>query len=147
VGINLGDTWDETKNPPVKNGGQVADMAGVVSRINSALSAAGFTGITASIDQDNNRLQIIDGGRTHNVSIVEGSDTTAADLGLPTNISSSMLFGNRLVAGLQSTMVRGLTSLSNASNDGMVNFKLHDDTTFSVAVDTTGSVQDMLESI
>lgn len=147
VGINLGDTWDETKNPPEKNGGPVSDMAGVVARINSALTGAGFTGITASVDSENNRLQIIDSTNSRNLSVIEGSDSTAADLGLPTTISGTMLFGNRVLAGMQTTMVKGLTGFAAASHDGMLNFKLHDGAEFSAAVDTSGTVQEMLAEI
>jgi flagellar hook-associated protein 2 len=147
VGVNLSDTWDETKNPPEKNGGPVSDLAGVVSRINSAMTAAGFTGITASVDGENNRLQIIDSTNSRTLSVIEGSDSTAADLGLPTTISGSMLFGGRVLAGMQTTMVKGLTGFAKASHDGLLNFKLRNDAEFSAAVDTTGSVQDMLAEI
>lgn len=147
VGINLSDTWDETKNPPEKNSGPVSDLAGVVSRINAAMTSAGFTGITASIDGENNRLQIIDTTNTRTLSVIEGSDSTAADLGLPTTISGTMLFGTRVLAGMQTTMVKGLTGFAKATHDGMLNFKLHNDAEFSAAVDTSGTVQDMLAEI
>jgi hypothetical protein len=135
VDVNLGDTSDKTKNPPDQRRSGIRSRGrGVAHR--RPLTTAGFTGITASVDGENNRLQIIDSTNAQNLSIIEGSDSTAADLGLQTTrYSGTMLFGSRVLAGMQTTMVKGLTGFATASHDGMVNFKLRNDAEFA-AVDT-----------
>jgi flagellar hook-associated protein 2 len=110
VNVNLSDVYADVSGTPTKTAGAVSDLAGAVTRINSALTAAGFSNIAASIDNENNRLQIVDSTSTRTLSIVEGSDTTAADLGLSSSVTGSALFGRRLMAGMQTTMASGASA-------------------------------------
>jgi flagellar hook-associated protein 2 len=147
VNVNLSDIYEDVNGTTTKTDGAVSDLSGVVSRINTALSDAGFTNIAASVDSDNNRLQIVDSTSTRTLQVIEGSDTTAADLGLASPITGSSLFGKRVLAGLQTTMAGGLTGFAAATHDGLVNFKLRNGAEFTASVDTTTTVQEMLAGI
>lgn len=144
VKINLGDVYATVAGVTSKTEGSVADMGGVVTRINAAMDAAGFSTVRAVVDGGNHRLMVSDSSATRTLSIVEGTDTTASDLGLPTATSGSTLFGKPLMAGLQTTLVRGLKGATGSSADGQVDFRLRNGTSFSSYIETEGSVADML---
>jgi len=144
VKINLGDVWTTTAGVTAKTEGSVADMNGVITRINKAMDAAGFTTVRGSVDSGNNRLMIVDSSVTKTLSVTEGTDSTAADLGLSFSASGSALFGKSIQAGLQTTLVRGLRGSTAGATDGQVDFRLHDGSTFTSYLDTEGSVLDML---
>lgn len=147
VKVNIGDVYGTGDNSTTKIKGAVSDMGGVVTRINEALAAANVSTVSASIDQTNGRLLITSTSGTNPVTITEGTDTTAADLGLTTAPVSGSIQGRRILAGMQTTLVRGLKGGNMAANDGLLNIRLKTDDTFSVNVNTGGSVQDMLTAI
>ncbi len=147
VRVNLGDVWETVGGTLTKVRGAVSDVGGVVTRINEALAAAGTTGVSASIDSTNGRLVIDDSTGTQPLTITEGTDTTAADLGLMTSPVSGDIVGRRILSGMQATMLRGLKGGAMPAHDGALAFTLRNGASFNVTLDTGGSIQDALKAI
>jgi flagellar hook-associated protein 2 len=148
VHVNLGDVYtQDSSNNLTKTEGAVTTVGGVITRINAALSAAGVNGVTASIDANNGRLTITDSTGTQPLTVTENGDTTAADLGLTTTPVSGSIQGRRVLAGLNTTLARGLNGGSGISGDGVLNFTAKDGTAFSVTVDPNASLNDIFNQI
>ncbi|MFA6046728.1 MAG: flagellar filament capping protein FliD, partial [Phycisphaerales bacterium] len=152
VNINVGDVYEnqvqtDGSTKLVKTQGAVTTVQGVIDRINSAIGAAGVTDVVASIDSTNGRLAINDVSGTHTVNVVEGADSTAADLGLNVSPSPQSVQGKRIFAGLNATLARGLNGGSGLTGDGVLNFTLRDGTSFSTTVDTSGNLTDIFAQI
>ncbi|MBS0197033.1 MAG: flagellar filament capping protein FliD [Planctomycetes bacterium] len=147
VKVNIGDVYQTVSGTLTKVKGAVSDMGGVVTRINEALTAAGATGVSASIDSTNGRLLITDTTGTKPLTVSEGTDTTAKDLGLLTDPVSGNIVGRRVLAGLQTTLVRGLKGGTSGTNSGLIHFTLRDGSTFDATIDPNGGVSDALKAI
>ncbi|HYE62245.1 MAG TPA: flagellar filament capping protein FliD [Phycisphaerales bacterium] len=147
VQVNLGDVYTTQGTETVKTEGAVTTVGGVVTRINAALTAAGVTGVTASIDQSNGRLLITDGTGTQPLTITENNSTTARDLGLTTATVGGSVVGRRVFAGLNTTLATGLNGGSGLSGDGVLNITARDGTAFSLTIDTTASLTDIFAQI
>jgi flagellar hook-associated protein 2 len=148
VHVNLGDVYTEDSNHQVnKTEGAVTTVGGAISRINSALSAAGVTGVAASIDADNGRLLITDSTGNQPITVTENGNTTAADLGLTTTPVSGSIQGRRIFAALNTTLARGINGGAGVSGDGVLNFTARDGTAFSVTVDKNASLTDLFSQI
>lgn len=152
VNINIGDVYENQPQPDgstklVKTQGAVTTVQGVIDRINSAIGGAGINDVVASIDGANGRLAINDIAGTHTINVVEGADSTAADLGLNVSPSPQSIQGKRIFAGLNATLARGLNGGSGLSGDGVLNFTLRDGTSFNTTIDTTGNLTDIFSQI
>lgn len=152
VNVNIGDVYQDQVQTDgstklVKTQGAVTTVKGVVDRINGAISAAGVTGVSASIDSENGRLVINDEFGTNTITVAENGDTTAADLGLNVSPSPQSIQGKRIFAGLNSTLARGLNGGAGVSGDGRLNFTLRDGSTFNTTIDTTGNLSDIFAQI
>jgi len=123
-----------------------SSVSEVVSRINTAL-AESVSDVTASIDSTNGRLVITDSSGIQSVSVIEGSSSTAADLGLTTTQVGNSIPGRRVLAGLNSTLARGLNGASGITGDGVLNFTARDGHAFSVTIDQTASLIDIFAQI
>ena len=147
VKVNLGDVYTSTAGVVTKTKGAVADMAGVITRINEAMSAAGLTDISASVDQTNGNLRVTDASGLTPLTVTEGTDTTAADLGLTAAPVGGNLVGRRVLAGMQTTLVAGLKGGGMAANDGVLNFELRNGTSFTTTMGSGEGVQGLLDQI
>jgi flagellar hook-associated protein 2 len=148
VNVNVGDVYTEDAQHNVtKSEGAVTTVGGAVTRINAALTAAGVAGVSASIDSANGRLMITDSSGTQPITISENGDTTASDLGLTTTPVSGSIQGRRVLAGLNTTMARGLNGGTGVAGDGVLNFTSRDGTAFSVTIDNSASLTDIFTQI
>jgi flagellar hook-associated protein 2 len=147
VRVNLSDIYTTVSGTTTKTAGAVSDIGGVIDRINTAMTARGFNTIRASINPDNGSLILNDSSSTAVLSIVEGTDTTAADLGFSTSVSGSFLTTRSLLSGLQTTGVNGLKGGAAQTHDETLNFRLRSGATFTATFEGAGSVADMLAQI
>lgn len=122
VNVDLGEIKNTSGTPPVTTVTQAraTTLNDVVTLINAKATTAG-AGVTASIDQTNNRLVLTDtSGGGGNLIVVDGANgrTTATDLGIATGasgVAASAVNGKRLVAGLNSSLVSNLAGGSGVS--------------------------------
>lgn len=147
VNINIGDVYN-TENQVTESA--VTTLGGVLTRINEALAAAlGNDDVQAAIGPDGVSIVINDAqGRTIEVSenTVAGS-TTAADLGIKTSSPQvGSVLGQRILAGLNTTLARTLNGGSGLAGDGTISITGRDGVERTVTVDTNGSVQDILDA-
>ncbi len=148
--VNLGDAFA----PPApgastltKTATGVSTLGGAVERMNAALTSAGLTTVRASIDTENSRVVLTDSaGGTIEVVEGPGADTTARDLGLSGTATGTMS-GTRLLAGLNSTMVRSLRGAQGFAGDGVLNITSRDGTGFSVVLNRDWSLNEMTSAI
>lgn len=147
VRVNIGDVFQTVDGALTKVKGAVADVGGVVTRINEALTAAGVSGVSASIDTENGRLRITDSTGDQPLTITEGTDTTATDLGLNVDPLSGSIVGRRVLSGMQSTMIRGLQGGTATRNDGVLNFQLRSGAQFNLTLNPDATIHDALRAI
>lgn len=137
VKVNIGDLYDADQK---KVEGAVSTVGGVLERINGALDAAGFTTVRASIAADGTRLRISDSASgTTSITVAENSESTARDLGLLGSTTTGTLTGQRVLAGLTSTLSRGINGGTGVGGDGVINFTARDGFagTLTVSADST----------
>ncbi|MFO0857969.1 MAG: flagellar filament capping protein FliD [Phycisphaerales bacterium] len=148
VNINLADVYElqSGQTTPTKTKSAVSTVGGAITRINEALSAAGFSDVTASVDATNGRLQINAGTRSVTIAEVSGG-TTAKDLGLSATAQTGTIAGRRVLAGMNSVLATSLNGGAGVTGNGSINFTLHDGSAFSTTLDTTASLSDMLAAI
>jgi len=153
VTVNVGEVYRWEGTDPnrrlVLQEGAVSTVGGVLTRINDALDDAGLTTVRAEIDPDGRRLRLRDSASaTTTIAVVEGSDTTARDLGLTgTTSASGSLAGTRVFAGLNSTLARGLAGGSGLAGDGALNFTTRDGSTFALTITNDQSVDEIIAAI
>lgn len=153
VRINLGDVYEnvvpEGGGPAeqTRTAGAVTTIRGVMDRIDAAIGDAGFSDISLTIDAVSGRLSLIDTTGTRTLTIEENGETTAADLGLSAGPPASSITGRRVLAGLNSTLLRGLNGGDGMAGDGVLNFTLRNGSTFSVTLDDDASLQDIFDQI
>jgi flagellar hook-associated protein 2 len=146
VDVNIGAKYNSSGE---LTEGAVSSIGGVITRINEALSAAGFTDITASVGTDGTRLQIVDGQGTRTIAVAETSTgTTARDLGILTSSAATgTLSGQRVLAGLNSTLTRNINGGSGLGSDGSIAFTLHDGSTFNLTLSADSTMDGIMSAI
>ncbi len=152
VNVNIGEVWANTGTPPTltKTAGPVSTVGGVIDRINSALTAAGVTNVSARINVAEGRIEIADATNGGNTIVVsENGSTTAADLGIASlgTPPAGTINGQRVLAGLNSVLASSLNGGAGVDGDGVIAFTLRDGTTFNAAVDPTSSLTDIFAAI
>jgi flagellar hook-associated protein 2 len=152
--INLGDVYEnQTVNgqtTTVKVEGAVSTVQSAVERINEALADAGFSDVTASIDAGNGRLVITETSGTRTITVSENptlNSSTAADLGiLGTGVGT--LSGSRILAGLNTTLARGVNGGTGIAGDGKLFLTTRDGANYTIQIDhVNGSVQDIFDQV
>ena len=146
VSVNIGAKYD---SGGVLTEGAVSSVGGVLTRINEALSAAGYTDITASIAPDGSRLRIVDAQGTRTIAIAEnGSGTTARDLGLLTSAAATgTVTGARVLAGMNGTLMRNINGGTGLGSDGSIAFTLHDGSTFNLTLSADSTIEETIAAI
>jgi flagellar hook-associated protein 2 len=142
INIDLGDIF-ESQTPPgggtatvVKVASAVTDLAGVIARINEQSKAApgSASRVTASIASDGVSLQLTDNttptgpAAQFKVEEVREGATAARDLGILKSTTSGTINSGRLIAGLNTILMRslkggngvGTTSFDVTARDGSV---------------------------
>ena len=145
VNVNLGSLYDAQS---VLLEGPVSTVGGVIERINDAMTAAGLTDVTASIAADGSGMRIVDGAGTKTLRVIDNSTTvgdTARDLGFVTDTDfTGTAAGERILAGMNSTLARSLNGGSGIAGDGTISITDRTGTVHAVAIDTTASLADIL---
>lgn len=143
VDVNIGEVYDSESKVTE---GPASSLGAVVERINEAISAAGVTGVSASIDTTGSRL-VIANTSGQDLAITEsGTGTTARDLGiLRTTAAPGGVTGKRLLAGLDDTLLRSVDG--NQGGGTLIAITSRAGAEFEV--DTTGleTIQEVLAAI
>lgn len=145
VNVNIGDIYGEN--------GQVTEAApstlgGVMERINSQLATAlGNEDLKVSISADGTRLRLVD-AQSREFEVRENPSVTgartAADLGLAGTSASGAIEGRRIIAGMNSTLASLLNGGSGIGGTGAVSITARNGQTYTVNVDRSASVTDIL---
>lgn len=145
VSVNIGAKYDSASK---LTEGAVSTVGGVITRINEALAAAGFSDIAASIGPDGSRLRIVDSQGTRTIDVAEtGSGTTAKDLGLLATGATGTVTGARILAGMNGTLVRNINGGSGLGSDGAISFTLHDGSTFNLTLSADTTIDGLISAI
>jgi flagellar hook-associated protein 2 len=147
VRVNLGEVWETVDGTLTRTRGQAATTGEVVTRINDALQAAGVTTVSARINADAGRLEIIESTGDQSVTITENGGTAAADLGLTVPPDGGSILGKRVFAGLNTTLVNGINGGSGLSGNGVLNFTARDGATFSTTISRDASLSEIAAQI
>jgi len=155
VKVNIGPEFD---SEGTQTGAAATTLGGVVDRINTALSDAGFADVSARIQQvgpgsDGARLELVnDAGATLRVS-ENGVGTSARDLGLRPGqeLTGSVIAGSRVLADLNGTLARNLNGASGIAGDGSVSVTTRNGESFALnldldAIETTRDLIDQINS-
>lgn len=150
VNVRLGELFDNPDDAAEVTTAAVNSLGGVVDRINTALTDAGFAAsdISASIGADG--IQFTVGAGVNLDSVEDRSDantTTAADLGIVNLAGTGTLTGTRILAGLQTKLTSSLFGASGISGDGNLDFTDRDGNTFSADISSAQTVTALLETI
>ena len=149
INVNLGEVWELQSGTLTKTQGAVTTVGGAIERINAALSAGGYADISASIDSTNGRIVINDSTGTRQLEVSEwGNGTTAHDLGLKTTgLQAAAVTGKRVLAGVNSVLLRHTQGGAGFVGDGALNFTTRDGNSFSLNVTENDSLADVLRAI
>ncbi|MCE2966737.1 MAG: flagellar filament capping protein FliD [Phycisphaerales bacterium] len=158
INIDLGDMY-ESRTPPgggdpavVKVAAAVTDLAGVIARINEQSKAApgAQSRVTASIASDGVSIQLTDNttpsgtSPQFRVEEVGTGGTAARDLGLLQSTTSGTINSGRLIAGMNTVLLR---SLKGGSGVGSTNFNVtaRDGSIFTVNVTGTQTLSQFID--
>lgn len=146
VQINIGPKYD---SGGTQTEGAASTVGQVLTRINEALSAAGFSDITASVASDGSRFQIVDAQGTRTIDVTEtGTGTTAKDLGILTSTAATgTLSGARVLAGMNGTLTRNINGGSGLGSDGSIAFTLHDGSSFNLTLAADSTLAEIAAAI
>lgn len=145
VKVNIGDKYDSSEK---KVEGAVSTVGGVLKRINDALDAAGFTTVRASVAADGTRLQIADSASaTTSITVEENRESTARDLGLLGSTTTGTVTGQRILAGLTSTLSRGINGGLGIQGDGVINFTSRDGFTGNLTIAKDSTLEEIAAAI
>lgn len=125
VGVRIGEIQESIDDVLTTTAGAASSTGQVIDRINDALTDAGFNDVVASIDESNGRIVISNSsGRDvtiSNISIGSNTTTTATDLGIETASTTGDINGDRILAGLNTTL---LSSINGGTGLGTANGQL-----------------------
>ncbi len=146
VQVNIGPKYDSSGT---QTQGAASTIGQVLTRINEALTAAGFADITASVTADGSRLQVVDEQGTRTISVTEtGTGRTAKDLGILTaSAATGTLTGNRVLAGMNGTLTRNINGGLGLGADGTMDFTLHDGSTFNLSLSADSTIDEIMDAI
>ncbi|MBL4591384.1 MAG: flagellar filament capping protein FliD [Phycisphaerales bacterium] len=153
VGVRIGEIQtDDGEGGFETTSGVVSTASGVIERINTALSDAGFADVTASINASTGAIDIVDttGGRTIDITEISlggTTFTTASDLGLLGSFTGSQS-GQRIFAGINSTLVSSLNGgngLNGATSD--LSFTTRDGAVTLIDISGANDFNDIINTI
>lgn len=152
IGVRIGEIQEFVDGDLETVEGAASSMGQVVDRINQALTDAGETTVTASIDSENGRIRIVDTqGRTvtvSNITVGSNATTTATDLGIQGTFAGGTVNGQRVLAGLNTTLVGSLNGGTGlGSTDGLLTFDTADGSAFIVSVAGATTLDQLVRTI
>ncbi len=133
--------------------GAVSTVGGVIDRLNTQLSEAGFPEFTASINATTGGIDIIDSsGRNFDITNFSNSTgivTTAQDLGLAGSYTGGTANGSRILAGMNTKLVSSLNGGTGlGTTDGILNFVTQDGVSaFTSDISGLGDINDIINKI
>jgi flagellar hook-associated protein 2 len=153
--IRLGDIEELVDGELVVTSSAVTTVGGAIDRINDAIAEAGLDAeLSASINEATGGIDIVDSmGRAmlvqDNAPTSGSQSSVAADLGIDGTHIGGTTSGNRIFAGLNTTLVSSLNGGTGlAGTDGQLDFALQDDALdFSVDISGLEDVNDILNAI
>lgn len=141
ISVDIGNIYDAEGKLTAS---AVSTLQGVIDRINTQADGK----VTASLAADGSGLQLVDntsGGGNFAVTDLATSGA-ASDLGIVASTTGGTITGRRLIAGLNSTLVRNLAGGAGLA-DGTLSITARDGSAFNIALPTEGSVTDLMEAI
>ncbi len=162
IGEIEGPLTDEDGNPVLDDDGDpvigivsgaVSTVGGVIDRLNTQLSEAGFPEFTASINTTTGGIDIVDSsGRNFDITNFSNSTgvvTTAQDLGLAGSYTGGTANGSRILAGMNTKLVSSLNGGTGlGTTDGILNFVTQDGiSAFTSDISGLGDINDIINKI
>lgn len=132
--------------------GAVSTIGGVINRINSAMSAAGYGEVVASINQTSGGIDIVDSLSRDfdvvNYSVGGSVVTTASDLGIEGSYTGGTANGTRILAGLNTKLVANLNGGTGLDGtDGLLTFDTKDGANLVVDISGLTDINDIINAI
>lgn len=162
VGIRIGEIEEEVTDDDGETSvevteGAVSTLEGVIDRINSQLSDAGYSEFTASINTTTGGIEIVDAlGRNFNVeNLTSGSGnnartySTASDLGLEGSYTGGTASGQRIFAGLNTRLASSMNGGNGLEGtDGLLDITTSDGQTFTdINLSGLSDINDIVNAI
>ncbi|MBX3392957.1 MAG: flagellar filament capping protein FliD [Phycisphaeraceae bacterium] len=152
VKVNLGEVYETQGNTQVLKETAVSTVGGAIARINAALEDAGKDFLKAAVAADGSRLTFADtSGTVTDLQFADNptlKDTTARDLGLTSgSFGGGVYHGATILAGLNTTLASTLHGGKGIGGDGVLEITARDGTSFSVTIDTGGSISKIAREI
>lgn len=152
VGVRLGEIQEDVDGETVTTDGAVSTVGGVIERMNEALEREGITGVAASIDASTGAIALNDsGGRgvaIRDITVGSTTYTTASDLGLVGVDAGGSLTGQRIFAGMNTTLISSLnggSGLSGAVSD--LELLTSDGATVTIDISGASDFNDIINTI
>lgn len=150
VNVNLGEISTTTTSggttTTTVTDGPVSTVGAALKRINDAISAAGLSGVSASIASDGKSLKLADGSNGVLTVTENGSSTAAKDLGL-LGTATGTINGKRIASGINTALGSSLNGGKGISGDGNLDFILGDLNSFSVTIDKNATLSQIAKQI
>jgi flagellar hook-associated protein 2 len=154
--IDIGDMY-EMQTPPgateatlVKVKSAVTDVGGVIQRINEQARAAGVQKVRAQLRADGLGIELVDlstpSGGSPALTVEDlGGRNTARDLGIAGTTATDTLSGRRLLAGLNSTLLRNILGGRGTTDGSLLQIVTADGSGYAADLATiaNGSITDL----
>jgi flagellar hook-associated protein 2 len=143
--VNLGDIIEDGKVTTPR----AASINDVLARVADALAEAEIEDVVARVRADGQGLEVVDTAGSRTIAITENGSTsgdTAADLGL-LGSGAGAVAGERIFAGLNTTLVQSLLGGSGALGDGALTITDRSGAVHNLTLDLFGNVSDLLAGI
>lgn len=157
IQVRLGDIEETIDGVLTVTSSAVTTVGGAIDRINQAIADAGLDAeVEASIDSASGAIQITDiSGSGHAIQVTDNAPTSgskssaAADLGIAGLHLGGATNGDRILAGMNTTLVSSLNGGSGITGtDGALDFALANSAfDFSVNVSSAQDVNDLINLI
>lgn len=144
VAVNLGEIIPP--NSTTATAGPVATLGEAMTRMNDALSAAGFTDVRVSLASDGKRLLLADTQGGSLTVTDSGSSTAARDLGLSGSGVGS-INGRRIASGINTALGSSLNGGRGIGGDGTMNITLGDSNAFTAVIDRNATLSEIAKQI
>lgn len=155
IQVRLGDIEELVDDELTVTSSAVTTIGGAIDRINAAIDEAGLSAnLSAAINQTTGGIEIVDtlnrGFEIADNAPTSGSrSTAAADLGIAGSHLTGSVSGERIFAGMNTTLLSSLNGGSGiAGTDGQIGFSLQNNAfNFSTDVSGAGDINDVINAI
>ncbi|MBO6513838.1 MAG: flagellar filament capping protein FliD [Phycisphaerales bacterium] len=155
IEVRLGDIEELVDGELTVTSSAVTTVGGALDRINDAIDEAGLSAnLTATINETTGGIEIVDslnrGFVIEDHAPATGSQSTAAaDLGIAGSHLTGSVSGDRIFAGMNTTLLSSLNGGAGiAGTDGQIGFSLQNTAfNFSADVSAAGDINDVINAI